>query len=896
MPLGESNSSFSAALSAVTSTKAKDLETKKRLFQAKKANIYEQLKIRDSRNSREHLNILAKGVARLRGFPKDVPEEEEDDDDEEDNEEDDNDKGALTSYDARVKHIRAKNFLKQHKYDPSFSDEIVQRLIQTLDHDIELTDMKNNHALFFSQLVDEWLNELSEEEKKTDNNEFSGRQEMYDQRATWESIVFSQEDDPVSSDSINEYLNKLFFGENTLRVTQQAMQKMRKSVQNQSVKMESQLDISLNNLRAIAEAVLESGQLSQDKRSTLKAFMNDNQVLQEICDVLNMRLANLDNWDWSLDVIPLEMRRQLNGKYRVYMDIELLDALFLEYIGRIWSQFFKSNLKTHFSWLNNKNVWSEPQEEEEEEETRCRPKANDILRRRFYLRRGKTANSLTNIRLRDYFTYYFMSMLPDNVYEDVEDYNNESSDNQQQQNPHSTIIHLMETEAIFHTTIHNEFSVLRSDFQWFGPSLSHEAITTVLSFFGVSKLWINLFLKFLKAPVQFVGDDDSFKRRARGVPMNFILSSLFGEIILFCLDYSINQFNKGNTTLYRLHDDFWIWGKNDFVTRAWGIVQNFNKIFGLQINEQKTGSVQLCDHPILSSDLPKGDVNWGLLRFDQNRSKFVINTKLVDEHIKEFKIQLNSRKSILSWVKAYNSYMGYFLRNFGVPAVCLGKEHIDMILETLSRVERELFPEAGSCIGYLRNWIQTIYAKDGLPDAFFYFPSEYGGLGILNPYIQLLCARDDLGSSMQARIEKVITEEKIEYENNKKEFETTGGCNSVLREIRENGNVIPHPDQFMPFEEFTRFREDCSGSFSKLYLQLMEIPKKDANPWMDDSEKYSDSISSTELKNTLYWEWIESLYGYEVFQKFGSLRMIENGTAPLGVLNVLKSDKVNWAK
>jgi hypothetical protein len=46
--------------------------------------------------------------------------------------------------------------------------------------------------------------------------------------------------------------------------------------------------------------------------------------------------------------------------------------------------------------------------------------------------------------------------------------------------------------------------------------------------------------------------------RKRGVPMTHALEKFFGEVVLFPMDFVVNQ--KTGLLLYRLHDDLWICG------------------------------------------------------------------------------------------------------------------------------------------------------------------------------------------------------------------------------------------------------------------------------------------------------------------------------------------------
>ena len=66
-----------------------------------------------------------------------------------------------------------------------------------------------------------------------------------------------------------------------------------------------------------------------------------------------------------------------------------------------------------------------------------------------------------------------------------------------------------------------------------------------------------------------------------------------------------------------------------------------------------------------------GNIRWGFLKFDSTEARFVIDQQQVDQHIIELRRQLGNTKSVLGWIRVYNKYMIFFLRNFGGrPAKC----------------------------------------------------------------------------------------------------------------------------------------------------------------------------------------------------------------------------------
>lgn len=124
------------------------------------------------------------------------------------------------------------------------------------------------------------------------------------------------------------------------------------------------------------------------------------------------------------------------------------------------------------------------------------------------------------------------------------------------------LLHLLSAEILIKTRLNGELTCFRSQVDTLYPSLPHGTVDSVLSFFGVSDKWLRFFKRFLKAPLRFADDESSEPRqRENGTPGSHALSEVFGEVVLFCLDFKVNQ-ETGGEILWRMGDDFWFWSSN----------------------------------------------------------------------------------------------------------------------------------------------------------------------------------------------------------------------------------------------------------------------------------------------------------------------------------------------
>ena len=303
------------------------------------------------------------------------------------------------------------------------------------------------------------------------------------------------------------------------------------------------------------------------------------------------------------------------------------------------------------------------------------------------------------------------------------------------------LLHIMTTDCYLNTALHGTHAMICSDLEWFGPSLPHTSILTVLEFFGMTKTWLDFYKTFLAAPLRLTGESET-RIRKRGTPISYALSVVCGEAIIFIMDFAVNQCTNG-VFLYRMHDDLWLWDADvSKVVRGWAEMKTYADLVGLTFNRKKTGSAYVGTPSESSAALPKGDIRWGFLKFDATESRFLLDQADVDLYIIEMRRQLASTKSVFGWVNAYNKYMTFFMRNFGgLPANCFSKGHIVSLIDTLARIQRELFPESidgGGAVSYLRKTLKDRFDVTDLPEGYFYFPITSGGLELRNAMLELL--------------------------------------------------------------------------------------------------------------------------------------------------------------
>ena len=371
-------------------------------------------------------------------------------------------------------------------------------------------------------------------------------------------------------------------------------------------------------------------------------------VLGEIRDVLNMRFRDLKDWNWNLgdEGMPVVPRQSLNGKWRVMMDEDVLQALLTHWIGTRWAVRMKDVLTRT---RRSARLWKQYTRLPEDERAK----------REYYFNSWRFSTmtdwerNVGSERLKVYNDDFFPAPLPSKEFEEAGGYDDDDdtpeSDRKSPKDIKQLLLRTLATEVIMRRSLDGEVAVVQSDFQWFATGIAHTTVFAVLRFMGFQEEWITFFRKVMEPPLNML-DDNPVGIRKRGLPMAHVFEKLFGELVLYFMDLAVSQ-NDG-MILYRFHDDLWLAGSPHACSAAWKTMEEFRKVMGLKFNKNKTGSVYLTDGKTTKNadvlrTLPEGPVEMNFLVLDPESGKWIINQEHVHEHVKQLQKQLAASKSVL---------------------------------------------------------------------------------------------------------------------------------------------------------------------------------------------------------------------------------------------------------
>ncbi|KAF2651391.1 hypothetical protein K491DRAFT_696516 [Lophiostoma macrostomum CBS 122681] len=871
------SSFLSQTLQAITTTKMREQDKRRRLYEAHKSGILETA--RASPNEKARLSVFLNGFKQLSTSNKGIWYV-------------DADRESL------VKNVT--RYLEQSYRDPSVSTNILGRFESNFREKLEQESQRFEFADLYYRLLSEWTDTHSEPiaSLRKDGDDLSGsfehvqRYNLQDLKDKFSNVVFT----PLETDEveIDTYLHSLFEDDHASSL----LEETRTRVKNFGNSFKARTT-PFNNvvLKQCIQALLTNDLLNDDAKMTLSEFSTHNVVLDEIADVLNLRFSDLDNWSWEADEgMYYEPRRQANGKFRIMMDQDILQALFLHYIAVGWCTELKDAFRR---FPTDSRFWQGVPSMTAEEKSRCHYFTNRI---------PSSTSGLVRERMDSFRETFLLSSLPNSL-RDTSDPYGEDKDPEDEKSTglgiRQLLLRQIATDVIIRRSLKGDVAVVQSDLQWYATGLPHSTLFAVLRFWGVSEDWISFFRKFAEAPLRLnptPGED--VRIRKRGIPITDAFEKLFGECVLFSMDVAVNRLS--DMTLIRFHDDLWLSGDPAQCANAWEIIKGFVKVLGLDINASKTGSIYLTndlkDHGI-AAELPDGPVCMGMLQLSDS-GDWTIDQKQVSAHIRQLEKQLGQTTSIISWIQTWNACIGKFFQNtFGKPANCFGQAHVDAILETHATMQRALFPSHdGSVTDYLREQIQHRFGVAEIPDSFFFLPEEFGGLGLQNPFIPFFLLKDQL---LWDPLERMLDFHKAEEKSFKEAAEAYAALSDADRERHFRRAFDGSPkhrailtEDFFTFEEYTAYREKYSPALLTAYTDLMRKPSiqnihltNEIKPWFDELQ-YSHHVGWNALSDEN--KWIMHLYAGELKGRFGALSIVDRNLLPSGVMKMLKGKKVTW--
>ncbi|KAK7973211.1 hypothetical protein PG996_007435 [Apiospora saccharicola] len=789
------------------------------------------------------------------------------------------------------------DFIYQPCLGPSASNAAFEKWETILLAHLDTMCARLQYDCLYVYIVEDWLQTDGDEPISDEiNNRATPSQNSSDNRAKyrwqWEEDAFSPTH--IDKHALHRFLGGVFVHETAgSNRKAKAMIDLSAAIKRFETELAWPDQFNSTTLEWVISSLLASTRLSQDKREALRNIRSNHPVLNDISYVVNSRMQFLDYWSW-VDNVTLGYRPNANDKYIIDMEEYILSAIFLHYIGLKWSVFFNNVLSSFFS-TSGTCLGAGPEVSHSN---------SDKQRHAYFPGAWTTQPGVQHVRHTMYREKYLVNRLLDKKAEGAEGaeaemkrvYTNEKSKSE------TKVAEILLAESVINIRLHGEFTVIQSSFTRWDDLLPHASVLEILDFMGVSCNWLMFFKTFLEAPLRFRTDSAGSvsRKRRRGVPDSHVLSDVFSEVVLFCLDCAVSQ-ATGGRLLYRSSCNLWFWSPSEpHVVNAWATIQKFAAVTGTQLCQSNSGCVRTF-HPEtatlpIENSLPRGEINWGLLRLSPATGSFGINQDSVDLHMRTTRHLLRRElKSIFTLIQELNSQQERLFHLLGIKANCFGRDHVTMVLHAYASVERQLFQydaedrnvnnsvNYANAVEYLKAVLLQRFPEFDIPNAYLFFPTELGGLGMKSASVALPLIRDMAPTSPSSLLDK---------------FQVAGRKEYCRPRPAKNGEK-PAVD----FDEYKQWRREHQYGYDNelvdAYRQLLESTPMDNSLY--DITGIDALLSEPHGRDTLrdiasgkfpgigsYWRRIILLYGQEAMEKFGSLKLVDMELLPMGTLNLSK--------
>lgn len=495
----------------------------------------------------------------------------------------------------------------------------------------------------------------------------------------------------------------------------------------------------------VAAMLCEKASFSADVVAFLEDATSSASMQVELAHVLTIELSHLAEFQWPVDGVAVELKRDRDGRSRCVLQEDAHSALLFHYVGLVWAVAVRAELAKLLDAVTDERQFD----------------AGSVEAHR--------------VAARERFRLHALPATFD------------GSDTADSVAKHDIVrlvladAHLGRAlrDASTAATSPSSLTAVATDLDFFGPSVSHEAVFACLRFLGLDDATLAIFRSYVRVPLVFPGTSARPQLMRRGLSVGRMMTTLLSEVLLFVVDYQVLV--ETGLPLYRLHDSMWLFDADErTVARAWREMWRVADVLGLEFNADTSGSLRVdCENTNAASEteteteietaassaaelsgdvLPPRSITWRLLVLQADGT-----VEIATEQVAAFALELADRLaaagSVLAWVNVYNTYMGDFQRNVGNVSPVFGLAFVDTALATLRDIHARVFRFThGDVLASLSAKIAAIHSAlvvDGgapwlLPAALAHWPMELGGLGLVNPFLAVWALKEPLLAHLQA--------------------------------------------------------------------------------------------------------------------------------------------------
>ncbi|KAL7753291.1 hypothetical protein RI367_001066 [Sorochytrium milnesiophthora] len=772
------------------------------------------------------------------------------------------------------------SFLRTSLHDLSVGDDLYQFWIDSCNKAVAHIKLQTDYAFTYAQVLQTSWEDLGAS-KNDDVDMTAVAVDDDDSEQTWETVPKDvgkpehlrvrdqmikqlsdrvREQAPFNAPQFRAFLDAKVLPKDDADV-KEVMGRVRTKV-GQFCACLAHLTVHNRDITACINGLLASDLLCEEKKATLREIKTNDTIAGELATFVTSMLRKAKTWDWPAEGVFVDTRRTISGRYRAFLDESITTAIFLQYIGT----HLTVTIRTALIGIYNSHLWR-----------RTETETNSIEARRLHVH-----------------SEMMLAGLPEsfNMQRSTGYSEEETSSSTDKVDTKQRMMHLLSVEAELHQALapQQPFTIVRTDVEWFGPSIPHEAICVLLEHLGVTHEWVSFIRRFLRVPMVFERNGKAAPMiRERGVPIAHAFSFLFGEMVLFMMDLYVNKLTGIN--LYRMHDDICFFDRDpDTAGQAWKAMQEYAALTCLRFNE-KSGSISvlspalrakrgittadsLFDGPVVhgKAPLPQDKVRWGSLLLYSD-GVFRISWDAMAPRVADMRDRLAAANSVLSWINVYNRFMRFFLRNFGKHAGVLGLQHVDQVIHMLTRINREALPDyGGNVMLALKQRFTPLHGVKML-ETWVCWPIGEGGLGLRNEIINMSSLRDSVENERtpQQVFEDLMALDEKNWQRQEKVKEDKRKADPHWQLSHEQYRTLASET----WEQYKAKRETKLYEWCSAYLQLLKLTR------------YQDTESA-------YQERLRQYYNRQLTTELGSECFVQEHMVPAALVESLSAKAIKW--
>ncbi|KAE8243942.1 hypothetical protein A4X13_0g6881 [Tilletia indica] len=583
-----------------------------------------------------------------------------------------------------------------------------------LDAQIASVRHQAAHAILFSDALQQWIDTDGKDSAEDDLLGGAKSHGGTNETVLKEAVPFAPE--PSGGFNARDFLKRHGATQALLKVLDDSRVETRKfgeDVLNKTVTT-SEVKVAMESLAADVK------QHGQDMCRQLLDESRKPLVLGELSEAFTSTWRTIERWEWPASGIAQIPQVHLNGKERMHLQLDIVQAVFLQVVGAKWAGHFTQVLhKLHRSesWPvvmelggvadDDKAVEEMMDHQSELLQRVCTSRAhiqtlNDFCAGGLLQEREQSfRSSATEMLTRSNSAGGFAA-----AYEGSEDVVG-AKDNCAWKTGVSAQVPA-QTYAQVYQKMQADMQLLRigapgskaaflhADLRDFGASVPHKVILDVLQFFGLPPQWLAWYGTYLRIPMR---SSTEVHKSQRGTPFGLLATAVADELLLVVLDIALAC--AADVTALRNHDDVWV-----------------------------------CN------DLPENPLRWGVLLLQED-GHWGVDNDLVDSQAEAARRELaNSRgaRSLLGKVNIYNRYAAFFVRNCGVPMGFSGDTFVDAYRSVIHRFDTA-FTGGKGVFAWLSAELSSAFPQHAggieLQEAMFMWPLRLGGFE-LHPHEMIM--------------------------------------------------------------------------------------------------------------------------------------------------------------